>query len=287
MKMTYEAILSWATKELLEGEVPEANLDAWYLFSEVFQVSRAIYFLDKKRELDISNEKLEQLKQWIALRKKRIPLQHILGMQEFMGYAFKVNEHVLIPRQDTETLVEEVLNDCTMQKKKRLVLMDMCTGSGCIAISLKLLGEKWVDRVIAVDLSEKALEVAKENAKRLDANVTFIHSNLFENVPKESVDIFVSNPPYIPAEVIETLMPEVKEHEPRMALEADNNGLYFYEKFATEGKSYVKLGGSIYMEIGYDQGSAVSKIFSENGWMNVQVKKDLAGMDRVVKAVRA
>ncbi len=282
--MTYEDILSWGTNELVSAEVPDADLDAWYLFSEVFHISRAFYFMDKRKEINLP-ELLEQFQKMIQLRKTRIPLQHILGTQEFMGLTFEVNEHVLIPRQDTETLVEEVLNDA--KKKRDLTVMDMCTGSGCIAISLKLLGEKFIKKMIAVDLSEKALEVASKNAMNLQADVEFFQSNLFEAVPKEEVDILVSNPPYIPVEVIETLMPEVKEHEPRMALEADNNGLYFYEKLATEGKSYVKLGGSIYMEIGYDQGEAVKNIFVANGWKQVQVKKDLVGMDRVVKAIRA
>lgn len=280
--MTYGELLTWGTNQLEESNVPDANLDAWYLFSEVFQMSRAKYFLEKRKNVDISEEKLEQFKQWISMRAKRIPLQHILGTQDFMGYSFFVNEHVLIPRQDTETLVEYVLQD--ISQKKDLYVLDMCTGSGCIAISLKLWGKEAIAKMFAVDLSKEALAVAKENAKRLDADVTFIHSNLFENVSKEQVDILVSNPPYIQAEVIETLMPEVKDHEPRMALEASHNGLYFYEKLATEGKEYVRQGGHIYMEIGYDQGESVRALFENNGWKNVQVKKDLAGMDRVVKA---
>lgn len=290
MITTYQDLLAWGRGQLAGAGVPEANLDAWYLFSEAFGISRAVYFLDQTRPLDISQDsfrkKVEQFRQWIDRRKERIPLQYILGSQEFMGYVFQVNKHVLIPRQDTEILVEEILTDCKRKKSRGLSVLDMCTGSGCIAISLKLLGNDCFSKVLAVDLSEEALLTAGDNAKRLGAEITFLHSDLFLNVPRESVDILVSNPPYIPKKTIDTLMPEVRDHEPRMALEASDNGLYFYRQLAREGFDYVKPGGWIYVEIGFDQAEAVSNIFWDNGFAQIQVKKDLAGLDRVVKACR-
>lgn len=290
MITTYQDLLAWGSGQLAGAGVPEADLDAWYLFSEAFGISRAVYFLDQVRPVDISQDnlrkKVEQFRQWIDRRKERIPLQYILGSQEFMGYVFQVNEHVLIPRQDTEILVEEILADCKRQKSKGLSALDMCTGSGCIAISLKLLGNDCFSKILAVDLSEEALRTAGDNAKRLGAEIIFLHSDLFFNVPRESVDILVSNPPYIPKETIDTLMPEVRDYEPRMALEASDNGLYFYRRLAGEGFDYVKPGGWIYVEIGFDQAEAVSGIFRDNGFTQIQVKKDLAGLDRIVKACR-
>lgn len=290
MVVTYQELLAWGRSRLAEAGVPEADLDAWYLFSEAFDISRAVYFLDQTRPLDSSQDsfhkKMEQFRQWIDRRKERIPLQYILGSQEFMGYIFQVNEHVLIPRQDTEILVEEILADCKKQNRMGLSVLDMCTGSGCIAISLKLLGKDCFSKVLAVDLSEEALRTASDNAKRLGAEVIFLHSDLFLNVSEEPVDILVSNPPYIPEKVIETLMPEVRDHEPRMALEASDNGLYFYRQLAREGFRRINPGGRIYVEIGFDQAEAVSSIFQDNGFTQVQVKKDLAGLDRVVKACR-
>ncbi len=283
---SYEALLAWGRERLAGAGIEEADLDAWYLFSEAFEMTRASYFLKKKcrPEETFSRQREEQFVRFIDRRSKRIPLQYILGNQEFMGLLFQVDESVLIPRQDTETLVEEVLSDCRARKARGCSVLDLCTGSGCIAISLDLLGRDFFSRVWASDLSEQAIRTAKGNAARLGSRAQFFCGDLFAPVPKEPVDILVSNPPYIPEAVISTLMPEVRDFEPRMALWGPDNGLYFYRRIARESAGYVKPGGAVYVEIGCDQGNAVCDIFREQGWSEIRIQKDLAGRDRVVKA---
>lgn len=269
---TLEQLWTEGTELLEKHEVAEAQLNAWYLLSEAFSITRMDYFLDKGKEGDIDKEKL--YRQWLEKRATHYPLEYILGKQEFMGLGFKVNENVLIPRQDTEILVERVLS--TAKGKK---VLDMCTGSGCIAISIAKLVETEVTH--AVDISKGALEVARENAKLNEVSVEFIESDLFTNVV-EKYDIIVSNPPYIESEVIETLMPEVKQYEPRLALDGTADGLYFYEKISKEARKYLTESGEIFYEIGYNQGEAVTNILREAGFSYVEVIKDLAGLDRVV-----
>lgn len=269
---TLEQLWTEGTELLEKHEVAEAQLNAWYLLSEVFSITRMDYFLDKGKEGDIDKEKL--YRQWLEKRATHYPLEYILGKQEFMGLEFKVNENVLIPRQDTEILVERVLR--TAKGKK---VLDMCTGSGCIAISIAKFAETEVTH--AIDISKGALEVAKENAKLNEVSVEFMESDLFTNVV-EKYDIIVSNPPYIESEVIETLMPEVKQYEPRLALDGTADGLYFYEKISKEARKYLTESGEIFYEIGYNQGEAVTNILREAGFSYVEVIKDLAGLDRVV-----
>ena len=218
----------------------------------------------------------------ISKREEHIPLEYILGYTEFMGLTFLVREGVLIPRQDTELLVERVLNYLKQKiQGKKVKVLDMCTGSGCIAISIKKLAEN-VD-VTAVDLSPKALKVAIDNAKQLDAKVTFIESDLFENVSGK-YDIIVSNPPYISKSDIETLMEEVKNHEPMMALDGDEDGLIFYKKISEKLNEYLSDDGMIFYEIGYDQGKTVPDILKQYNFKDINVYKDLSGNDRVVIA---
>ena len=210
------------------------------------------------------------------------PIQYIKGCESFFGRDFKVNEDVLIPRQDTELLVEMVLNYLKQKiQGKKVKVLDMCTGSGCIAISIKKLAEN-VD-VTAVDLSQNALKVAIDNAKQLDAKVTFIESDLFENVSGK-YDIIVSNPPYIRKSDIETLMEEVKNHEPMMALDGDEDGLIFYKKISEKLNEYLSDDGMIFYEIGYDQGKTVPDILKQYNFKDINVYKDLSGNDRVVIA---
>ena len=197
-----------------------------------------------------------------------------------MGLDFKVNEDVLIPRQDTELLVENAIT-YIKSVKGDVDVLDMCTGSGCIAISIDRLCEN--AKVTAVDFSGKALVVAKENNALNKANVTFFQSDLFENVEKQ-YDVIVSNPPYIKTEEIESLMDEVRIHEPMMALDGDCDGLKFYKKIAKEGRQYLRSNGIIFFEIGYDQGQTVPAILEENGYKDIKVYKDLSGNDRVVTA---
>ena len=273
----YEKLLSFGENELKEANIIEANIDAWYLLSYVFSISKMTYLLDRNKEIQLDDEKISFYKKLIGKRKKRIPLQHLTNEQEFMGLEFFVNEHVLIPRQDTEVLVEEVLKDGYGER-----IIDICTGSGCIAISLDKLGH--FKEVVGVDISKEALEVAKRNNEKLSASVNFIESDLFTNVENKTFDCIVSNPPYIRKEVIETLEPEVKDFEPYIALYGPDEGLYFYEKIARIGKAYLQPNGKIYFEIGHDQGDAVSHILKKNGYKDIFVIKDLAGLDRVVKA---
>ncbi len=267
---------------LAKAGIEEAIIDAWYLLEFVTGISRASYFGNPFREI---NEKdATQYFSYIEERSRRIPLQHITGSQEFMGYVFKVNEHVLIPRQDTECLVEEALENVKADMK----ILDMCTGSGCILISLLKMAKerKRIEGLsgTAVDVSEDALNVAKENAEVLETEVTFILSNLFENVKKtaEKYDMIVSNPPYIRTKVIEELQDEVRLHDPFIALDGKDDGLHFYRRIIEESTDYLKTGGILLFEIGHDQGRDVSKLMEEAGYVNVTVKKDLAGLDRVV-----
>ena len=345
-------VLNYGKKILKNAGIVEADLDAWYLFEQSFGISRAQYFLcarenivgstaqkmtaqeqtgnslESKNALDCVElwlkEKLSAYENTLEKRASRIPLQQILGQQEFMGLTFFVNEHVLIPRQDTETLVELVLNE---QKDKNVSILDMCTGSGCIAVSLKKLGGYTC--VEGADISEEALKVAKRNSEEIlensdvnndavssrteqiqnctnltnnqnkqnnsakrkiseasklsQAGVTFRHSDMFSNFPEtEQFDVIVSNPPYIPSAVIEELEPEVRDHEPRGALDGTADGLYFYRILAEECAKHLTPGGHVYFEIGYDQGMAVKELLDNHGFKDTRVIQDLTGKDRVV-----
>lgn len=345
-------VLNYGKKILKNAGIVEADLDAWYLFEQSFGISRAQYFLcarenivgstaqkiavqEQHGDLLESGNALECAELWLkeklsayenALKKRaaRIPLQQIIGQQEFMGLSFFVNEHVLIPRQDTETLVELVLQE---QKDKDISILDMCTGSGCIAVSLKKLGG--YAHVEGADISEEALKVAKRNSEEIlenndvnndavssrteqiqnctnltnnqnkqdnseermvseasklsQAGVTFRHSDMFSNFPEtEQFDVIVSNPPYIPSAVIEELEPEVRDHEPRGALDGTADGLYFYRILAEECAKHLTPGGHVYFEIGYDQGAAVKELLDIHGFKDTRVIQDLAGKDRVV-----
>ena len=345
-------VLNYGKKILKNAGIVEADLDAWYLFEQSFGISRAQYFLcarenivgstaqkiavqEQHGDLLESGNALECAELWLkeklsayehALKKRaaRIPLQQIIGQQEFMGLSFFVNEHVLIPRQDTETLVELVLQE---QKDKDISILDMCTGSGCIAVSLKKLGG--YAHVEGADISEESLKVAKRNSEEIlenndvnndavssrteqiqnctnltnnqnkqdnsakrkiseasklsQAGVTFRHSDMFSNFPEtEQFDVIVSNPPYIPSAVIEELEPEVRDHEPRGALDGTADGLYFYRILAEECAKHLTPGGHVYFEIGYDQGMAVKELLDNHGFKDTRVIQDLAGKDRVV-----
>ena len=345
-------VLNYGKKILKNAGIVEADLDAWYLFGQIFGISRAQYFLcareniagstaqkmaaqeqpgnslESKNALDCVElwlkEKLSAYENTLEKRASRIPLQQILGQQEFMGLTFFVNEHVLIPRQDTETLVELVLNE---QKDKNVSILDMCTGSGCIAVSLKKLGG--YASVEGADISEEALKVAKRNSEEIlennDVNndavnsrteqrqnctnltnnqnkqdnsedrmisevrtvpqtgVTFRRSDMFSAFPEtERFNVIVSNPPYIPSAVIEELEPEVRDHEPRGALDGTADGLYFYRILAEECAKHLTPGGHVYFEIGYDQGAAVKELLDIHGFKDTRVIQDLTGKDRVV-----
>ncbi|MBQ2922889.1 MAG: peptide chain release factor N(5)-glutamine methyltransferase [Tyzzerella sp.] len=276
--MTLKEAYEYGQEQLKNAEIDDAVLDAWYLLEHVTGISRSMYFMDMNRE--ISSEQETMYRTYIANRAKHIPLQHITGVQEFMGLSFCVNEHVLVPRQDTEILVENVLQDLESDMR----VLDMCTGSGCILLSLlKLCGCANVGG-LGVDISEEALKVARKNAESLEVHAQFLHSDLFENV-EGLYDIIVSNPPYIRTDVIEGLQEEVKFHDPFVALDGKEDGLYFYRRIVEESPKYLKKGGKLFFEIGHDQGEDVSKLMKDAGFTDVTVKKDLAGLDRVVFGV--
>ena len=296
--MTWRELLAAAVERLTQAGIGEAQIDAWLLFSENFSMSRAMYFLKRDEMIPESEEgKIEEFIRGIRLRSEHIPLQQITHHQEFMGLDFRVNEHVLIPRQDTEILVETVLRELKHRGReseiqndpkaemKPLRILDMCAGSGCIGISLERLAAVSV-AVLGADISEEALKVAGENGERLGCErYQTIKSDLFEKI-EGTFEIIVSNPPYIPSEVIETLDSEVKDYEPRLALDGEADGLAFYRRIAREAAKYLTSDGRIYLEIGCDQGEAVSALLIEAGFCDVKVIRDLAGLDRVVSAVR-
>ena len=262
-------------EKALEG-LTEAKVDAFLLFSEAFHMSRAQYLMRRNEEITSDTQ---QYRDWLEQRKRRIPLQYILNSASFMGYDFYVNENVLIPRQDTEVLVEQALS--TIKEYKNPKVLDMCTGSGCIAISIALLSNA---QVTAVDISDKALEVAEYNCKKLSGtNVDLIQSNLFDKI-ENKFEMITSNPPYIPTKVIEGLEPEVKDFEPMLALDGSEDGLEFYRRLAIESKNYLVQGGSLLMEIGCEQANDVMHLLEVNGYSEISVIKDLANLDRVVKA---
>ena len=288
--MTLRQLLEEGREELKKAGVADWALDARYLLMAAFDLDLASLLVKQERQIlpgGESEEKIHRYRQMIGRRAERIPLQQILGEQEFMGFPFQVNEHVLTPRQDTETLVELVLRERPDPSQS---VLDLCTGSGCIALSLARLGG--YRRVWASDLSEEALKVAEQNAKGLleeleenKAEFRLLKSDLFEGIPKEErFDILTSNPPYIPTEVIEGLEPEVRDHEPRMALDGDEDGLKFYRILAGEAGGFLNPGGVIYLEIGWDQGAKVEELLRQAGFQEIRTVKDLAGKDRVVRA---
>lgn len=273
----YIELLKAAREFLKKNGIADADVDAWYLLAHVFGINRADFFMHGNMES--SREKAQEYMSLVDKRALHIPLQYLIGTQEFMGLTFEVDENVLIPRQDTEILVEEVLK---VSKDKSV--LDMCTGSGCIIISLAKLGN--IKKAIGVDISINALQIAKRNAKNLNVNVDFIHSDLFESVVG-NYDIIVSNPPYIKSDELLYLMPEIKDHEPLQALEAGDDGLDLYRRIISELTGALNPGGYIFFEIGYDQGEAVSEMLQGAGFIDICVKKDFSGLDRIVCGKRS
>ena len=270
--MTYREGLAAGEKILGKAGIADAKTDIWLLMEMACKIDRNFYYMHMME--DMTEEQAKQYQLLIKKRAERVPLQYITGEQEFMGLTFTVNSSVLIPRQDTETLVEEALKAA----KPGMNILDMCTGSGCVLISIL----KNVDaKGIGYDISKQALNVAKENAKRNHVVCEFERSDLFENVDG-TYDIIVSNPPYIPTEVIHTLMPEVKEFEPMEALDGMEDGLHFYRRIVREAKEHLAKGGYLMLEIGHDQGASVSEMLEYGGYTEVRVIKDLARNDRVV-----
>lgn len=271
--MKLSSALLYGRKSLETAKIADAQVDAWELLEYICGCDKTYYYLHMDEEM--SEEQEMQYRRCIEIRASHMPLQHITGKAYFMGLEFQVNEDVLIPRFDTEVLVEEVLK----RIKENAHVLDMCTGSGCILLSI--LHEKPDCTGVGADISPKALAVAKKNADRLEIQASFIHTDLFEHIT-EKYDIIVSNPPYIQTEVIETLDDEVKKHEPMLALDGMEDGLYFYRKITAQAAEFLKDKGYLCFEIGYDQGKSVSALMKEAGFEQITVIKDLSGLDRVV-----
>nr|WP_288828400.1 peptide chain release factor N(5)-glutamine methyltransferase [uncultured Clostridium sp.] len=286
MSLTLSQLLEEGTDRLMKAGVEEAAIDARYLLLEAFHTDLTHFLIERNRILSAKEESGESVRDFyrmLGLRSERIPLQQITGSREFMGLDFFVNEHVLIPRQDTETLVEQILKD---YKGRNPRILDLCTGSGCIAVSLAKLGG--FKSVVAADISEEALNVAKRNGEAIlgKEKIIFLLSDLFNAFKEDELfDVIVSNPPYIPTEVMKDLQPEVRDHEPVLALDGKEDGLYFYRRLAAESRNYLNPGGAVYLEIGYDQKDAVSTLLEEAGFIKIRSWCDAAGMDRVVSGV--
>ena len=272
--MKYIEAFDKYVKLLEEKNFKDAKSDILLLIYEIFDFDFSKWTMYKYDEIeDIS--KLDTLNKYVKKRLGHMPIQYILNKAYFCGLPLYVNENVLIPRFDTEVLVEEVLKISKKDKSKRI--LDICTGSGAIAIALKKLGG--FERVDALDISDKALEVAKRNANELDLNINFLKSDMFSSLTCENkYDIIVSNPPYIQSDVVDTLESEVKDFEPRLALDGDADGMKFYKIIAENYEDYLVDNGVLALEIGYDEANDIGALFEGK---NVVIKKDLANLDRV------
>lgn len=276
--MTYRECYEQGCRTLQAAGIEEATLDARLLLEAVCGTDRNDLLVHGEQPVMPQAE--EKYLSWIRQRAEHIPLQQLTGEQDFMGLTFSVNEHVLIPRQDTEILVEEVLKEL----HDRMRILDMCTGSGCILLSLLHYSNDCEG--LGVDLSAEALEVAGQNVLKVltpekAEHAHFLQSDLFEKV-EGKFEIIVSNPPYIASAEVEKLMPEVRDHEPRMALDGTEDGLHFYRRIIKEAGKHLVNSGMLFFEIGYDQGQAVSELMRAQGYREVQVVQDYAGLDRVV-----
>ncbi|MGN0166024.1 MAG: peptide chain release factor N(5)-glutamine methyltransferase [Lachnospiraceae bacterium] len=290
--MKYSEVLKNAVSQLKKINHDEAEIDAWYLMEEVTGFSRAKWFLNSGKEMPEDDRvKFETMVNRLSNNE---PVSYIIGSRDFMGLKFYVNPDVLIPRQDTELLVEEAVQHIkensdskgqSFEENYVYDILDMCTGSGCIAISIKKMLDEYEipSAVKASDISLKALEVAKKNAGLNMAEIDFIAGNMFENISGK-YDVIVSNPPYIPGEQLEKLDEKVLKYEPDTALYGGEDGLDFYRIIGAEAGAFLKKGGRLMLEIGYDQGESVPEILEQQGFSDIRVLKDYNHLDRVVIA---
>ncbi|HJC73344.1 MAG TPA: peptide chain release factor N(5)-glutamine methyltransferase [Candidatus Mediterraneibacter faecavium] len=283
-KCSLEQAYRQGMEKLKNAGVPEAELDAWYLLEYVTGIGRASYYADP--DLKMPAEQKTKYDKCIEVRSRRVPLQHITGEQEFMGLSFHVNEDVLIPRQDTEILVETALElldrekDVFQRERGTIRLLDLCTGSGCILLSVLHYAKCRMEGT-GSDLSTRALTVAEGNAQRLGIAAEFIESDLFNDISGR-FSMILSNPPYIRSSEIAGLQDEVRLYDPIEALDGRADGLYFYRRIIAESPAYLEDGGYLLFEIGHDQAADVTEMLRRQGFDEIRVKKDLAGLDRVV-----
>lgn len=274
--MTAQQLLAQGRKSL-PGE--DAALEAWILYEEAFQMSRSEFWIHAEEEVD--PEKAALYERMLRRRRQGEPVAYIIGSWEFMGLPFQVSPAVLIPRPDTETLVEAVLE--WLPERKKASILDLCTGSGCIAVSLAHF--RPCTQVLASDLSPEALAVAAANAKQNGVCVSFCQGDLWQPLPAgRQYDIITCNPPYIDRRQLQQLDRDVIAYEPHMALDGGEDGLTFYRRLAEQVRDYLKDGGRIFWEIGYDQAEAVSRLLEDRGMRVCAVRRDLAGRSRVVIA---
>ena len=270
----------------------DPKIDAQELYCYLTGLDKVSLFLKAEEEVDPETE--EKYMELIRRRAERIPLQHITGVQEFMGYTFRVNPHVLIPRQDTETLVTEAAKTIQSTPREKLSffeklkgrkewdVLDLCCGSGAVGISLAKICSNV--KVTATDISAEAVETAEANAEDLRVKVRFITGDMFEPVKGRKFDMIVSNPPYIRTNMISILQEEVKDHEPLNALDGGRDGLDFYRTIVEKAADFLKPEGFLLVEIGHDQGEDLRKMLKDSGkYSPAVVIKDLPGRDRVVK----
>jgi release factor glutamine methyltransferase len=279
MTRSISEILREATQILQHAGVPEARRDAGSLLSHILGKDRT--FLISHAEDQLDDKVLGQFQAYVARRRSGEPLQYIVGVQDFFGREFRVTPDVLIPRPETELLVEAALG---VVNDSAVLICDVGTGSGCIAITL--LNEVTGARAVALDNSPAALEVAKLNAQRLSVSerIVFLVSDCFSAVePSEyQFDLVVSNPPYVPAAVLSGLQREVRDHEPLVALSPGEDGLTMIRRLLHETPAFLKTGGHLIMEIGFDQGEAVTSLVDDDVWRLIEIKPDLQGIPRIV-----
>lgn len=280
----------WAEAYLKRFKIPEAKISAEYLLSFILKCKRQELYLNPDRQL--TNIEINTFKTFIQRRSKREPLQYIIGEEEFRGLIFKVTRDVLIPRPETELLVEEsvkIISTLQPPAPKQLTIIDLCTGSGCIAVSIA----KEIDncKVYATDISEKALAVARENAKRhsIEDRITFLQGSFFEPMKDKGlegkIDIILSNPPYVSKKDMGKLQPEIKEYEPSLALYGGEDGLDSYRTIIPEALNYLKKDGYLLLEIGYGQAEGVKELFAQYpAYGKIEIINDLSEIERVVKA---
>ncbi len=277
--MTLEKVLSLAIKKLKDNKIQEPNLKAKILLCHTLKIKKDYLIIYYNKEL--TNKEENQYLENINKLLNGIPLQYITKVQEFMKLNFYVDENVLIPRADTEITVENVIEFCNKNPNKQYKILDLCTGSGAIGISIA----KYVANcnVVCVDISKSALEIAKRNAikNKVISNIDFYESDLFKNI-HEKFNIIVSNPPYIKTSVINTLEEDV-QNEPHIALDGGKDGLKFYKLIINEINDFLEPRGEVFLEIGFDQKDEVIKLIKEKGsFSNIEIKKDLAGFNRMI-----
>ena len=289
-KKQLKFLLDKSISYLEKNNISESKLIAEIVFSHVLEIDRMMLFIKYRNE--IADEKIEKIRYFIKkIGQEKFPVQYLLNEQEFFGRKFYVDKGVLIPRQDTEILVEkaiEILKDDTLKKniseknsKNRKKILDIGAGSGIIGISVAL--EIKDSYVLGIDISEKALETSEKNKEILNVkNIKFLKSNLFENVEFREFDMIISNPPYISFNEVGIMSDDTLLHEPSDALFAENDGLYFYYEICQNALDYLADSGYLLFEIGYKQGNNVAEIMTSSGFKNVEVIKDLTGLDRVV-----